>query len=128
MVNAGDGTVRSGSRTCRTAANVIRVRALFVDLDGAPISPVITSELPPDWVVQSSPERWHAYWQVDDCPHQDFGAAQAALAKRFDGDASVKDLPRVMRVPGFVHRKDAPFLSQLYLPAEYHRIQGARHE
>lgn len=122
MVNAGDGVVRPASKTCRTAANVIRVRALFVDLDGAPITPVLTSGLPPDWVVQSSPGRWHAYWRVDKCPLDQFARAQAALAAKFSGDPSVKDLPRVMRIPGFVHRKSELFLSELYLPADYYRI------
>lgn len=128
MVNAGDGVVREGSKTCRTAANVIRVRAVFVDLDGAPIAPVLTSALPPDWVVQSSPRRWHAYWMVDDCPLDTFGRAQAELAALFVGDAAVKDLPRVMRIPGFLHRKAEPFLSELHLPVDYHRILETEHD
>lgn len=128
MVNAGDGVERPGAKTCRTAANVTRVRALFVDLDGAPIQPVLACPLPPQFVVQSSPGRWHAYWRVDDCPLDKFTAAQAALAKKFGGDPSVKDLPRVMRVPGFVHRKGDPFLSVLYLPEDYSSLPGAESE
>lgn len=128
MVNAGDGVVRPGAKTCRTAANVIRVRALFVDLDGAPIQPVLESPIPPHFVVQSSPGRWHAYWRVNDCPLAKFSAAQAALATKFDGDPSVKDLPRVMRVPGFVHRKREPFVSALYLPQDYSSLPGAGRE
>src|SRR5687768_2700327 len=54
MVNAGDGLAKPGKRTCRTAANVIRVRANFVDLDGAPVRPILLAELPPHWIVQSS--------------------------------------------------------------------------
>ena len=61
MVNAGDGIVLEGAKTCRTARNVQRVRAPFVDLDSAPIAPVLDCALPPDWVVRSSPGRWHAY-------------------------------------------------------------------
>jgi hypothetical protein len=86
MVNAGDGVLHEGSKTCRTAANVTRIRALFVDLDGAPIGPVLGSSPPPDWVVQSSPNRWHAYWTVDNCPLDLFGPVQSALAERFSGD------------------------------------------
>lgn len=119
MVNAGDGEIKQGAATCRTTANVIAIRALFVDLDGAPITPVLTAIVPPDWVVQSSPGRWHAYWKVTNCPLSEFTAAQTALAARFDGDPSVKDLPRVMRVPGFLHQKGTPFASQLYLPKDY---------
>jgi len=127
MVNVGDGAVHIGARTCRTAANVVRVRALFVDLDGAPITPLLAAPDAPDCIVQSSPGRWHAYWVVDDCPLSEFARAQAALAEKFDGDVAVKDLPRVMRLPGFVHRKSEPFVSQLYLPPRYASLQGADH-
>ena len=119
MVNEGDGVVHDGEKSCRMTANVTRVRAVFVDLDGAPIAPVLLSAVPPDWAVQSSPGRWHAYWKVTSCPLGQFAAAQIALAAKFNGDASVKDLPRVMRVPGFVHQKGTPFVSQLYLPEDY---------
>jgi hypothetical protein len=128
MVNAGDGVIRPGAKTCRTAANVQRVRAVFVDLDGAPIAPVLESALLPDWVVQSSPGRWHAYWKVTDCPPGEFSAVQTALATKYNGDPSVKDLPRVMRVPGFVHRKAQPFCSELWQPANYQQIPRTRHE
>ena len=42
-----------------------------------------------------------------------FGAVQKAIAARFNGDKSVHDLPRVMRLPGFIHRKGEPFPSHL---------------
>lgn len=128
MVNAGDGVVHDGANTCRTTANVIKVRALFVDLDGAPITPVLSCPLPPDWAVQSSPGRWHAYWKVQECPLAAFTSAQSALAVKFGGDPIVKDLPRVMRVPGFVHRKAAPFTSRLYLPTDFPTLLEGTHE
>ena len=128
MVNAGDGVIKAGAKTCRTAANVQRVRAVFVDLDGAPIAPVLDSALPPDWVVRSSPDRWHAYWKVADCPLGEFSPVQTALAAKYNGDPSVKDLPRVMRLPGFVHRKAEPFRTELWLPTNYQEIPRIRHE
>lgn len=104
MVNEGD--LRG-----RKAENVIRVRALFVDLDGAPIEPVRASPLPPHVVVNTSPGRFHAYWRIQDCPLADFRERQQALARRFGGDRAVCDLPRVMRLPGSLHLKgDTPFL------------------
>ena len=128
MVNRGDGVTKAGAASCRTAANVIAVRATFVDLDGAPIAPVLDGPIAPDWVVQSSPGRWHAYWLVDDCPLDQFSLIQSALAAKFGGDPSVKDLPRVMRVPGFVHWKHEPFVSQLFLPAHYDLITQGDHD
>lgn len=106
MVNAGDGGGRK-------ANNVVRVRALFADLDGAPLEPVLAVPLHPHIVVESSPQRYHAYWLVNDCPLQDFTRLQAAIAAKFGGDPKVKDLPRVMRVPGFWHQKRAPFQTRI---------------
>lgn len=122
MVNEGDGVVHENEDTCRVTANVTRVRAVFVDLDGSPVAPVLLSAAPPDWAVQSSPGRWHAYWKVANCPLGQFAAAQIALAAKFNGDTSIQDLPRVMRIPGFLHQKGTPFVSQLYLPEDYARL------
>ena len=85
MVNEGDGVKQQGCASCRTAANVQRVRALFVDLDGSPIEPVEASQVPPDIIVVSSPGRYHAYWVNVECPLEEFETAQWSLAKRFGG-------------------------------------------
>lgn len=106
MVNCGDGLGRK-------ATNVERVRAYFADVDGAPLAPVLESTLPPNIVIESSPQRFHAYWLVTDSPPDQFKRVQHAIATRFDSDPSVCDLPRVMRVPGFVHCKAAPFRSRI---------------
>lgn len=100
----------------RKAENVTRVRALFVDLDGAPLRPVLEHTSPPDIIVESSPGKWHAYWRVQDCPLDQFKPAQQKLAALFHGDPSVCDLPRVMRLPGFFHQKDLPVLTRLVEP------------
>lgn len=112
MVNRGDGVVHKGKKTCRCAASVVAVRALFVDLDGAPLKPVLEA-LKPDIVAESSPGRWHAYWLTNDCPLEEFTLRQKQIAERFSGDPTVCDLPRVMRMPGFWHQKQEPFLTKL---------------
>lgn len=107
MANRGDGEGRK-------AENVRSARAVFVDLDGAPLEPALNAAIPPSITVESSPGRFHAYWLVRDMPLGDFKAAQQALAKMFNGDTTVCDLPRLMRVPGFLHHKtDNPFQSRL---------------
>ena len=106
MVNRGD-------LQGRKAENVSAVRALFVDLDGAPLEPVKQAALEPHLIVESSQERFHAYWMVKDCELAQFTSLQAALAEKFDGDIKVKDLPRVMRLPGFWHRKGNPFQTKV---------------
>lgn len=97
----------------RCAENIIGVRALFVDLDGSPLEPVLAADIAPDIVVESSPERWHAYWLVRDCPLDQFKPAQQALIARFNSDPSGCDLPRVLRLPGFWHQKGDPFMVRI---------------
>lgn len=97
----------------RKSANITRVRSVFVDLDGAPLGPVQVYEKPPNMIIESSPDRWHAYWFVESLSLDEFTAVQKALIARFDSDKSVHDLPRVMRVPGFVHHKGEPFVSRI---------------
>lgn len=116
MVNRGDGQIHDGFSTCRSAKSVVAVRALFVDLDGAPVDPVLNASEPPDIVVESSPGRWHAYWLTNDCPLGDFTPLQKCIAHKFGGDPAVCDLPRVMRLPGFWHQKAEPFLTRTTSP------------
>ena len=56
-------------------------------------------------VTQSSHEGYHLYWLVTDCPLDRFTGLQKALSEKFGGDPAVADIPRVMRLPGFVWRK-----------------------
>jgi hypothetical protein len=106
-------TINETDGAGRKAENIIRVRAVFVDLDGAPLDPVLRGALEPHVVVESSPGRFHAYWLVADFPMERFEPAQKAIAARFGGDPAVHDPPRVMRAPGFPHRKAAPFLTKI---------------
>lgn len=119
MVNAGDGKGRR-------AGNVQTVRACFADLDGTPLEPVQAFPLAPHLVVESSPGRWHAYWLVDGVALEQFKAMQQAIARQFNADPKVCDLPRVMRVPGFLHNKREPFLSRIV--EQHERPPYAREE
>ena len=99
MVNAGDGKGRR-------RRNVVGVRAVYIDTDGALYPDSLPLE--PHLIVESSPGRWHLYWLVCDLPLKEFSTTQEALAARYGTDPSVKDLPRVMRLPGFYHCKGDP--------------------
>jgi hypothetical protein len=106
MINEGNGMARR-------AENVVRIRSVFVDLDGSPLQPVMACDLEPHIVVESSPNRWHCYWVVAGLPLEQFAPVQRAIADRFGGDRSITDLCRVMRLPGFPHRKAEPFLTRV---------------
>jgi len=98
-----------------TTNHVTAIRALWVDLDGAPLDPVQECALKPHMIVESSPDRYHAYWIVKDCPLHAFSLLQKALAVRFGADWSVSDLPRTMRIPGFYNQKSEPVLSSIVM-------------
>ena len=100
------------ARGGRKKGNIRSVRALFVDLDGAPIEPVMRADPSPNIVVETSPDRWHAYWLVRDVPLVKFKSCQQALIEKFDADPACTDLPRTMRVPGFLHQKRTPLFVQ----------------
>lgn len=86
----------------RAAANVLRVRAMFIDADDGP--PRVPWHVEPSIVVDGR-AGLHAYWLVVDCPLEAFGSAQKRLASHYGTDPSVHDLPRVMRLPGTPNRK-----------------------
>lgn len=96
-----------------TKGEITRVRAGFADTDGAPLEPIV-SALAPHIVVESSPGNWHAYYlTADGFPLDKFSPVQEAIAEKFGTDKNVKDLPRVMRLPGFFHNKGDPFRTRI---------------
>ncbi|MEI7456687.1 MAG: phage/plasmid primase, P4 family [Nitrosomonadales bacterium] len=100
----------------RGANNVMVVRVYFGDTDGAPLKPILEAAsaggIRPFCIIESSPKKYHVYWRAD-CPLYDFKPVQKALAARFDTDPSVNDLPRVMRLAGFYHRKHEPVMVRI---------------
>jgi hypothetical protein len=95
----------------RCEKNVTKVRAVFADLDGSPLDPALTFN--PTLVVESSDGRFHCYWFTDDTPLTAFTAMQKNISRILNGDNKVIDLPRVLRVPGFYHKKKEPFLTSI---------------
>lgn len=93
----------------RTAADVLGVRALFVDIDKpAPgtLERLRAAKLPPSMIVESSPGKLHAYWLTNAMELSEFSALQARLIAAWGGDAACKDASRVLRIPGFLHLKN----------------------
>jgi len=87
----------------RSKKNITKVRAVFIDLDGSPLPQKF--EVQPHIIVNSSPNKYHCYWLVEDMILDSFSLFQEALANKFNSDPKVKDLPRVMRLAGFYHNK-----------------------
>jgi hypothetical protein len=96
----------------RSAANVERIRAAFVDIDEG--GPLPTFHCPPHIIVESSPSKWHVYWLVSDCGLDQFEGLQKRLLRHYGGDPKITDRSRVLRLPGFPHQKtDLSFLTRL---------------
>ena len=106
-------------------ANVTRVRALFADFDGSPLSNLDRIPLKPSFTVNTSPGKHHAYWLIDDCPLDQFKPMQQKLAQILDSDPAVCDLGRIMRVPGFYHLKGDPFMVTIDCPKQVNRYSFA---
>jgi Family of unknown function (DUF5906) len=117
MINQGDFKVRAprtnppdadGNEDAgtdgRKTENVIALTALFTDRDSDnPQSD--TSPLHPSIVVKTAHGE-HRYWLLK--PGEDlkqFTPAQTQLIKYFNTDKKPKDLPRVLRLPGFFNQK-----------------------
>ena len=94
----------------RKEANITRARALFADADGPDqverCADFIKARCLPSAIVQTRPSRAHFYWFSDDLRLEDFTALQKALATVLQTDATVTDLPRVMRLPGTYNLKN----------------------
>ena len=98
----------------RKKENIVRVRVNFLDIDvQADTPPIDRFPLKPHAINESSPGKYHAYWLVSDQRLEQFTPIQKAIAEKFGGDPSVSDLPRLMRLPGFFHRKKEPFMSNV---------------
>ncbi len=101
------------------------VRAVFVDIDSPDSSKQsmqsIQKFMPkPSMVVKSSPGKFHVYWRTSDCPLELFPKFQQSMAITFYTDDAIKNLDRVMRVPGFPHQKGEPQEVKLLMHSDAH--------
>jgi hypothetical protein len=108
-------TVNETNLRGRKASDIVRVRCLFLDLDGAPLP---RSGPAPHFVVETSPGHWHVYLRVHGVSLDEFADKQRALIALHGGDPVIVDLPRVMRLPGFFHCKRDPQLVRIVSTAE----------
>ena len=99
----------------RKAKNIIAVRYYIADLDGVPLENLQRLGIRPNILVQTSDEKFHCYWRITGAPLETYSEIETRLNNLLAADSSVKDLPRVLRVPGFPHQKDRsnPFMVRM---------------
>lgn len=104
-INAMDGEGRE-------LHNVQHIRTHVVDLDDvltshASYQNAVNSPFKPHFAVQTSEGKYHVYWLVEPYMGNDFYTLQQRkLRQIYNGDRSVIDASRVLRVPGFNHLKN----------------------
>jgi hypothetical protein len=94
----------------RTKDDILAIRHLYVDLDhhgSASLAIIEKSTLvpPPNYILNTSSDRFQAIWRVNDIELGEAEALLHALAREFDADKAATDAARVLRVPGFLNKK-----------------------
>jgi hypothetical protein len=109
-------TVNEADGKGRKSENIIRIRAVWHEDDDGFTGPF---PLPPSMVVETSPGHSHRYWLIDsnwpadEQGRIDFAAVMERMVESYGSDKNAKDICRVLRVPGFLHRKDKPHLVRI---------------
>ncbi len=109
----------------RKKENIVALRGWWADLDTKDASEALDlARLPlaPTMVVRT-PGGWHLYWLAldpmpcgDELRRDEHEAELKTIAqslKAFGGDAGACDVGRVLRVPGYLHKKEEPRLVEL---------------
>lgn len=103
-------TVQETDGRGRREENIVALRACFIDCDEPRKR---RFALRPSLAV-STVHGGHAYWLLEEGEDRArFRTIQQQLAAYYGSDPAVCDLPRVMRLPGTLHRKEAPILVRL---------------
>src|SRR5271155_4051685 len=93
----------------RTKEDIASIRHIYIDLDhGTPESLEAvenSSVVPPNYVLNSSPEKHQVVWKVEGMNLEEAEALLHAMAREFGGDPAATDATRVLRVPGFANKK-----------------------
>lgn len=111
----------------RTAENIVGVRAVWGDFDGANASKLAltaAASLPPSIEVESSPGKRHNYWLTNGLTTDGFRPLIDRLTVGIGSDPGARTIERVLRIPGFWHRKGNPVQVKLISAHPERRYTG----
>ncbi len=94
----------------RTKDDIETIRHLYLDLDyggSTALEAIKNSDLvpQPNYILNTSPERFQVIWKVEDITLEEAEALQRAMVTEFGGDPAATDCTRVLRLPGFANKK-----------------------
>ena len=90
-----------------TYSDIISLRALVVDLDGAPFTKALDA-IPPQIIVESSVGKYQLVYvleQGDNSTVDEFNDCAAGMSAYLDGDLNAARATQAFRAPGFNHLK-----------------------
>src|SRR5712691_483150 len=96
----------------RTKDDIEAVRHVYLDFDTNGTAAVEALAKrgdvpPPNYVINSSPDKWQAIWKVTGFDKDQAETLQRGLARETGADIAATDSARVMRLPGFYNHKYA---------------------
>jgi hypothetical protein len=94
----------------RTKESVGEIRHVYLDLDEDALASLRAIRTggetpPPNFVLDTSPERNQVIWRVGGLDREQAEALLHSLAAQFRGDRAATDISRVLRMPGFQNNK-----------------------
>ncbi len=92
----------------RTKANIVNCRTLFLDDDNPRDTHRTDWPLPPSIITETSQGKYHYYWLIEGgtTNFKEWELVEEALVSQFQGDEAVKDISRVLRIPGTINHKN----------------------
>ena len=99
----------------RKKENITQINSWIADIDAGTKPEQMTRIdkliMRPSMIIESK-RGYHLYWQAADATLENYRIVQEGIIEKTGADAAVKDPARLMRTPGYWHKKDKdnPFL------------------
>ena len=103
----------------RTLSNITRCRAIWVEDDKTGSKRKNKDwPIPPNIIVNSSPNKYHYYWLTDTTNTDEHQRVMQMLVNDYNCDPNARDISRIMRIPGTYHLKKDKFMVSAEYPVE----------
>ena len=108
-------TVNKTEGAERKASAITECRAVWVEDDEPRETYRKDWPLKPSIIVESSPGKYHYYWITKTTNFEEWDKVMQRMVDDHGCDHKARDISRVLRIPGFTHKKDLtkPFVSKL---------------
>lgn len=106
-------TVNETNNKGRKAEHIESIRAIFADDDAHRDTPRTDWKLEPSLIVQTSSSdkgnKYHYYWLCETTDVDEWERVMEGLIKWYNTDPAVRDLARILRLPGYNNCKRQPY-------------------